>query len=83
MTYFEDTLREMICYELGIPNIRAPISSDKANNDFYVENEKKVREALKQIAHLLLDIRKAAKMFADNPGVDGEELLDRLRRDNA
>jgi hypothetical protein len=54
MTYLEETLRELICQELKIPNIRAPISSDKGNNDYYVENEREIRRAIREIAQILV-----------------------------
>lgn len=53
MTYFEDALREMICQELNIPNIQCRISSDKNNNDMYVEYERQVQQVMRQMVQFL------------------------------
>lgn len=93
MNYLEDFLRELICYELDIPNVRQPIASDDRHNDFYVENEKKIKEAMKGIAEQLFhqwkltlpveyeEYKKAFEGMEDRPSW----LLELLqsRRDNA
>ena len=59
MPYLEEALRELICEELKIPNIRCQISSDTENNDVLVENEKQVREVINEIALALVFVSRS------------------------
>ena len=58
-----------------------PISSDKGNNDYYVENERKKREAMKQMAEILVNFWRGVKLAHEKPGLsDGKLAKEWIKR---